>query len=109
MYMRSTGLGKTLLQGKIVKAEYTNIVPETLKDPPAGQNEPHRLLCTIQTIAPVTWQVRVFVEPVDVRFFIGYLFKNPKVLFSALSMLIFGGKSTSMTVKKDGKAAPVNS
>jgi hypothetical protein len=99
MYIRSTGLGKTLLQCKVAKLEYTNIVPETLKDPENGEKEPRRLLMTMQVIAPVTWTVRAFVEPGDLRSIVIYLLKNPSILWHALNFLVFGGESPSLIVK----------
>jgi hypothetical protein len=104
MYIRSTGLGKTLLQCKIAKVEYTDIVPETLKDSKNG-DEPKRLLMTMQVIAPVTWTVRAFVEPQDVRQVIIHFLKNPRALWNAVRFLLFGGPSPSLIVKGKGEAA----
>jgi len=103
MYIRSTGLGSTLLQCKIAKLESSKIVPETLELPKEDQNEPTRLLMTIQTIAPVTWTVRAFVEPADLRHIIGFALRNPRFLFDGLRFLTFGGKSPSLVVKKKGQ------
>lgn len=100
MYIRSTGLGKTLLQCKIVKAEATQIVPETLEPSKDGHAEPARLLITMQVIAPVTWTVRAFVEPKDLQQIFVFVLKNPKVLFKAIKFLITGGCSPSLVVKK---------
>ena len=64
MFIRSTGLGKTLLQCKVAKVKPSAIVPETLEMPEEGEaKEITRLLMTMQVIAPVTWTVRAFVEP----------------------------------------------
>ena len=100
MYIRSTGLGKTLLQCKVEKVESCQIIPETLESPKEGEDQPTRLLMTMKVIAPVTWTVRAFVEPADLRHIIGFVLKNPKVLFSGLRFLTFGGKSPSLIVKK---------
>ncbi len=100
MYIRSTGLGKTLLQCKVAKLEYTNIVPETLKDPQNGKKEPKRLLMTMQVISPVTWTVRAFVEPGDLRGIVVYILKNPSIIWHAVRFLLFGGKSPSLIVKE---------
>ena len=100
MYIRSTGLGKTLLQCKVAKVEPTRVVPETLEAPKEGENEPTRLLMTMDVIAPVSWTVRAFVEPADLRRIIGFVFKNPGVLFSGARFLFFGGRSPSLVVKK---------
>ncbi|MGD0231205.1 MAG: hypothetical protein ABSC19_12750 [Syntrophorhabdales bacterium] len=104
MYIRSTGLGKTLLQCQLAKVEYTDVVPETLKDPENGAREPMRLLMTMQVIAPVTWTVRAFVEPADVRSVALYFLKTPSALFQAARFLLFGGPSPSLTIAKvEGK------
>ena len=103
MYIRSTGLGKTLLQCKVEKVESCQIIPETLESPKEGEDQPTRLLMTMKVIAPVTWTVRAFVEPADLRHIIGFVLKNPKVLFSGLRFLTFGGKSPSLIVKKKGQ------
>ena len=103
MYIRSTALGKTLLQCKVEKVESCNVVPETLELPKEGENELTRLLMTMKVIAPVTWTVRAFVEPADLRHIIGFALRNPKVLFNGLRFLTLGGKSPSLTVKKKGQ------
>jgi len=103
MYIRSTGLGKTLLQCKVEKVESCTIVPETLESPKEGEDEPTRLLMTMKVIAPVTWTVRAFVEPADLRHIIGFALRNPRVLFSSLRFLTLGGKSPSLVVKKKGE------
>lgn len=103
MYIRSTGLGKTLLQCKVAKVEATNIIPETLESPKEGENEPTRLLMTMTVIAPVTWTVRAFVEPADLRRMIVITLKNPGVLFNCVRFLLFGGESPSLVVKRKGE------
>jgi hypothetical protein len=100
MYIRSTGLGKTLLQCKVQKVEACQIIPETLEPPEEGKTEPTRLLMTMQVIAPVTWTVRAFVEPADLRDIIGFALKNPKVLGNGLRFIALGGESPSLVVKK---------
>jgi len=100
MYIRSTGLGKTLLQCKVEKVESCNIIPATLESPKEGEDEPARLLMTMKVIAPVTWTVRAFVEPADLRHIIGFALKNPGVLFRGLRFLTLGGRSPSLVVKK---------
>ena len=100
MYIRSTGLGKTLLQCKVESVESCSIVPETLESPKEDEDEPTRLLMTMKVIAPVTWTVRAFVEPADLRQIIGFTLRNPKVLLDALRFLIAGGSSPSLEVKE---------
>ena len=103
MYIRSTGLGKTLLQCKVAKIESCKVVPETLELPGEGENEPTRLLMTMQVIAPVTWTVRAFVEPADLRRIIAFALRNPGVLFDGLRFLLLGGESHSLVVEKKGQ------
>ena len=92
MYIRSTGLGRTLLTCHVAKIEVTNMVPSTLEPPKEGeQPEPPRLLMTIQTTHPVTWTVRGFVEPEDLWLILRAALKPP-VIFTALKFLLFGGK-----------------
>lgn len=105
MYIRSTGLGKTLLQCKVANIESVNVVPATLESPKEGESEPTRLLMTMKVIAPVSWTVRAFVEPADLRRIIGFTLRNPQVLFKGLSFLTLGGKSPSLEVKKKGQAS----
>lgn len=100
MYIRSTGLGKTLLQCRVQSVESSVIVPATLEASKEGEDEPTRLLMTMKVIAPVTWTVRAFVEPADLRHIIGFVLKNPKVLLEALRFLIAGGRSPSLEMKE---------
>jgi hypothetical protein len=100
MYIRSTGLGKTLLQCKVESVESCTIVPETLESPKEGKEEPTRLLMTMRVIAPVTWTVRAFVEPADLRHIIGFVLKNPRALFDGVRFLTIGGSSPSLVVQK---------
>ncbi len=90
MYIRSTGLGRTLLTCHVAKIEVTNIVPSTLGTPEKGKKEPKRMLMTIQTTDPVAWTVRGFVEPSDLRQIILAALR-PAVIFTALRFLLFGG------------------
>jgi hypothetical protein len=90
MYIRSTGLGKTLLQCKVESVEPSNVVPETLEATKEGESEPTRLLMTMRVIAPVTWTVRALVEPADLRQIIGFALKNHGVLFNGVRFVFFG-------------------
>jgi hypothetical protein len=100
MYIRSTGLGKTLLQCKVAKVEPCKLVPETLEMPEDDIREPTRLLMEMKVIAPVTWTVRAFIEPADLRQLVVFAFRNPRVLFYGLRFLTLGGRSPSLVVKK---------
>jgi hypothetical protein len=100
MYIRSTGLGKTLLQCQVESVESSVIVPETLEASKEGEEEPTRLLMTMRVIAPVSWTVRAFVEPADLRAIIGFVLKNPRALFDGVRFLTIGGSSPSLVVQK---------
>jgi hypothetical protein len=105
MYLRSTGLGKTLLQCKAAKIEHTDVVPETLKHPQDGEMEPKRLLLTMKVTEPVTWTVRAFIEPKDLRDIIGLFFKNPSILWHAARFLFSGNGAPSVIVKREREEA----
>jgi hypothetical protein len=83
MKIRSTGLGKTLLKAQVGTVEPTKVVPATLE---ASDNEPTRLLLTMEVVEPVHWTVRAFMEPGDVRRVIKLLLR-PRTLFCALRFL----------------------
>jgi hypothetical protein len=91
MFIRSTGLGRTLLKCHVEKIELSHIVPTTLKDPAKGKTEPGRLLMTMQTTDPVSWTVRCFVEPGDIRMMLKAALK-PSVIFAVIKFLIVGGR-----------------
>lgn len=99
MLIRSTGLGRTLLTCSVTKIEATTMVPETLEDSKDDQEQPTRLLMVVQTTDPVSWTIRAFVEPEDLREVVRVALK-PSVLLTTLKFLLFGGRSA----KK--KAAP---
>jgi hypothetical protein len=84
MKIRSTGLGKTLLTAQVGTVEPTKAVPATLE---ASDNEPTRLLLTMEVVEPVHWTVRAFMEPSDVRRVIKLLLR-PRTLFCALRFLM---------------------
>ncbi len=101
MYIRSTGLGRTLLTCGVAKIEVTDVVPSTLEPPKEGHREPKRMLMTIQTTDPVNWTVRGFVEPDDLRQILKAALK-PGVILTAIKFLLFGGG----TAKKTAQAPP---
>ena len=67
MFLRSTGLGRTLLTARVAKIETTSMVPSTLEPPKNGAAEPLRMLMTMEMVNPVHWTVRAFVDPSDLR------------------------------------------
>ncbi|MBI5444267.1 MAG: hypothetical protein HY900_24030 [Deltaproteobacteria bacterium] len=108
MFIRSTGLGRTLLTCHVAKIEVTDIVPSTLEEPKGGQKEPMRLLMTIQTTDPVNWTVRGFVEPGDLRRILKAALR-PSVILTGLKFLLSGGgskKPSPETAKAPAVAQP---
>jgi hypothetical protein len=91
MFIRSTGLGRTLLTCKVAKIEVTELVPSTLEPPEEGEpREQSRLLMTIQTTDPVNWTVRGFVEPSDLVTILKAAMSF-RVLWTAFKFLLVGG------------------
>lgn len=103
MFIRSTGLGRTLLTCQVAKIEVTNIVPSTLESPKEGESEPTRLLMTIQTTHPVSWTVRGFVEPQDLWLILKAALK-PSVIFTAIKFLL-SGRTKPVAAPDQSKAA----
>ncbi|MBE0618417.1 MAG: hypothetical protein IH608_10895 [Proteobacteria bacterium] len=103
MFIRSTGLGRTLLTCKVVKIEVTDMVPSTLEPPEEGEpKEPTRLLMTIQTTDPVNWTVRGFVEPQDLWLILKAAM-TPAVIWTALKFLFAGGKDKKKGLVEQAK------
>ncbi|MEM3581341.1 MAG: hypothetical protein QXQ64_08830 [Candidatus Bathyarchaeia archaeon] len=105
MFIRSTGLGRTLLSAKVSKIMVTNIVPSTLEPPPEGQTEPRRLLMELEITHPVHWTVRAFVEPPDLKEMVKILMKNPSLLWEGIKFLFSKTKEKGMEV--EGVSQPV--
>lgn len=93
MYIRSTGLGRTLLSAKVAKIESANIIPETLENSENGK-EPKRLLMTMETVDPVNWMVRIFLEPSDLRQILWMVCLRPSLIFSSFGLLFRRSKKS---------------
>jgi hypothetical protein len=91
MFVRSTGLGRTLLTGRIARIVATNVVPSTLEPPTNGTKEPMRLLMEMEITNPVHWTVRAFVDPPDLREMIKHVIKNPGLIFNGIKFLFMKG------------------
>lgn len=91
MFIRSTGLGRTLLSGRIARIVTTDVVPSTLEPPPNGAAEPMRLLVEMEITNPVHWTVRAFIDPPDLREMLKIIFTNPALLLSCLKFLFSRG------------------
>lgn len=84
MFVRSTGLGRTLLSAKVAKIETTEVVPSTLEPPKDGTVEPMRMLMVIQVVNPVNWTVRAFVDPSDLRHMVKVVLTNPMLILKGI-------------------------
>ena len=84
MFVRSTGLGRTLLTAKVAKIETTEVVPSTLEPPKEGTVEPMRMLMVIQVVNPVNWTVRAFVDPSDLRHMVKVVLTNPMLILKGI-------------------------
>ena len=71
MFMRSTGLGRTLLTAKVANIEATTVVPSTLEESKEGAIETTRMLLVNQVLYPVHCTVRAFIDPSDLRKAVG--------------------------------------
>jgi hypothetical protein len=91
MFVRSTGLGRTLLSGRISKIVTTSLVPATLEEPPAGQIEPMRVLMEMEITNPVHWTVRAFLDPKDLRHMVMLILTNPAFIMNGLKFLFSKG------------------
>lgn len=91
MFVRSTGLGRTLLTGRIDKIVTTTVVPSTLAPPTDGSEEPMRLLVEIEITNPVHWTVRAFIDPPDLKEMIKIILTSPGLIFSCLKFLFMKG------------------
>ena len=91
MFVRSTGLGRTLLTGRIGKVVTTNIVPGTLEPPTNGTKEPMRMLMEMEILHPVHWTVRAFLDPPDLRELVKKIITNPVLIFNGIKFLFMKG------------------
>ena len=112
MFVRSTGLGRTLLRGRIAKIVTTTVVPSTLEESNNGQREPKRFLMEMEIQHPVHWTVRAFMDPPDVREMVLHILKNPGLIFSGLKFILSKGPAYDTPALAEApaaaaKAAPV--
>lgn len=105
MFVRSTGLGRTLLSGRIAKIVTTTLVPATLEEPSAGQTEPMRVLMEMEITNPVHWTVRAFLDPKDLRHMVMLILTNPAFMLNALKFLFSKGPTYSNAAAHEAPAA----
>lgn len=104
MFVRSTGLGRTLLSGRISKIETTNLAPATLEPPANGRQEPMRVLMEMEITNPVHWTVRAFLDPPDLRHMVMLILTNPGFILNGLKFLF--KKGPDYGTPKDKAHAP---
>ncbi len=108
MFLRSTGLGRTLLTAKVAKIEATHMVPSTLEPPKDGTTEPMRMLLTMEVVNPVHWTVRGFVDPSDLRRMIVEVLTHPGLILKGIVFLLSKDPdyATPATAEQHGAGAP---
>ncbi len=87
MFIRSTGLGRTLLTARVADIATTELVPSTLDAAKPGAREPMRMLMVMQVVHPVNWTVRAFVDPSDLRHMIKVVLTNPSLIMKGIKFL----------------------
>jgi len=99
MFIRSTGLGRTLLTARVANIQTTDMVPSTLEPPKGGAIEPMRILMVMEVVHPVHWTVRGFVDPADLRRMAKLVLKNPALILRGIKFFF----SKSPTYEEPGK------
>jgi hypothetical protein len=99
MFIRSTGLGRTLLTARVANIETTDMVPATLEPPKQGATEPMRILMVMEVVHPVHWTVRGFVDPADLRRMAKLVLTNPSLILRGIKFFF----SKSPTYGEPGK------
>lgn len=84
MFVRSTGLGRTLLTAKVANIFATTIVPSTLEEPKEGTTEPMRMVLMMEVVNPVHWAVRAFIDPSDLRKMVKIILTNPILILKGI-------------------------
>ncbi len=117
MFIRSTGLGRTLLTARVANIETTEMVPATLEPPKAGTTEPMRMLMVMQVVHPVNWTVRAFVDPSDLRHMIKVVLTNPSLIMKGIKFLFSkdpvypsteaGERAAASEASRPAQAAPI--
>jgi hypothetical protein len=105
MFIRSTGLGRTLLTARVAHIETTAVVPSTLESPKDGTTEPMRMLMVMQVVHPVNWTVRAFVDPSDLRHMIKAVLTNPMLILKGIKFLFSSDPVYETQGKEEAPAA----
>src|SRR5208337_3485696 len=106
MFLRSTGLGRTLLTARVAKIEATHMVPSTLEPPKDGSAEPMRMLLTMEVVNPVHWTVRGFVDPSDLRRMIVEVLTHPGLILKGIVFLFSKDPDYATPATAEHAAAP---
>lgn len=105
MFMRSTGLGRTLLTGRVANIEATTVIPSTLEQPNEGATEPTRMLMIMEIVNPVHWTVRAFIDPSDLRKMVKIVLTNPSLLIKGIKFLFSKDPVYGELAKADAPAS----
>ena len=105
MFMRSTGLGRTLLTAKVANIEATTVVPSTLEEPMEGTTEPTRMLLVMEVVNPVHWTVRAFIDPSDLRKMVKIVLMNPQLLLKGIKFFFSKDPVYGETAKAEAPAS----
>ena len=100
MFIRSTGLGRTLLTARVANIQTTHMIPATLEPPKQGAAEPMRMLMVMEVVHPVHWTVRAFVDPADLRRMAKLVLMNPALILRGIKFFF----SKSPTYREPEKA-----
>jgi len=101
MYVRSTGLGRTLLKARIGKLGVTHVVPSTLEE---SKDEPPRMIMVMEIQEPVHWEVKAFMDPQDIRRLLLLVLK-PSTIFYGLKLLFSKSRATNLESQKVSTAS----
>jgi hypothetical protein len=101
MYVRSTGLGRTLLKARIGKLGVTHVVPSTLEE---SKDEPPRMIMVMEIQEPVHWEVKAFMDPQDIRRLLLLVLK-PSTIFYGLKLLFSKSRATNLETQKVSAAS----
>ena len=104
MYVRSTGLGRTLLHGRLGELGPTQIDPATEED---SDIQPVRMVMVMEILEPVNWKVKAFMEPQDIRRLI-WLILRPSTILCGLKLLFSKSREANLHTVKDNKAKSGN-
>ena len=86
MKVRSTGLGRTLMEADLLSVGPSKLKPETLQV--TNDPEPTRLLIQMGVTSPVHWDISIFFEPRDIRRIIVRMLFKPSVWWYALTSIL---------------------